>query len=115
MKLIKSILALFCCCVCFICVGSMVAEKATVNAVEYVLRPYISFMRDIIGGQEHMGNVLLGLGLMLVGVFVYCAVAVIVMQLFMVLFKVLLSLWKKHHPVNPVNPVKETQIERNAP
>ncbi len=61
MKLIKSILALFCCCVCFICVGSMVAEKATVNAVEYVLRPYISFMRDIIGGQEHMGNVLLGL------------------------------------------------------
>jgi hypothetical protein len=52
---------------------------------------------------------------MLVGVFVYCAVAVIVMQLFMVLFKVLLSLWKKHHPVNPVNPVKETQTERSNP
>ena len=65
MKLINRILVLFCCCVCFICVGSMVAEKATVNAVEYVLRPYISFMRDIIGGQEQMGNILLGLGLML--------------------------------------------------
>lgn len=72
MKLINRILVLFCCCVCFICVGSMVAEKATVNAVEYVLRPYISFMRDIIGGQEQMGNILLGLGLMLLGIFVYC-------------------------------------------
>ena len=115
MKFIKRILALFCCCVCFVCMSSMVAEKATFNAIDYILSPYISFTRGIIGSQEHMGNVLLGLGLMLVGVFVYCAVAVIVMQLFMVLFKVLLSLWKKHHPVNPVNPVKETQIERNAP
>jgi hypothetical protein len=93
----------------------MVAEKVTVKVFDYILTPYISFMRSIIGGHEQMGNVLLGLGLMLVGVFVYCAVAVIVVQLFMVLFKVLLSLWKKHHPVNPVNPVKETQIERNAP
>ena len=93
----------------------MVAEKATVNAGVYILTPYISFMRDISGGQEQRGKVLLGLGLMLLGIFVYCTVAVIVMQLFMVLFKVLLSLWKKHHPVNPVNPVKETQIERNAP
>ena len=33
MKLSNRILVLFCCCVCFICVGSMVAEKATVNAV----------------------------------------------------------------------------------
>ena len=115
MKLIKRILALFCCCVCFVCVSSMVAEKATVEIVDYILKPYNSFMRGIIGGQEQMGNVLLGLGLMLVGVFVYCAVAVIVVQLFMVLFKVLLSLWKKHHPVNPVNPVKETQTERSNP
>ena len=115
MRLFKRILALFCCCVCFVCVSSMVAEKATVNACDYILTPYISFVRGIIGGQEQMGNVLLGLGLMLVGVFVYCAVAVIVVQLFMVLFKVLLSLWKKQHPVNPVNPVKETQTERNAP
>ena len=89
----------------------MVAEKATVNAVEYVLRPYISFMRDIIGGQEQMGNILLGLGLMFVGVFVYCAVLVIVMQLFMVLFKALLSLWRNHNSVNPVN---GTQTERDA-
>ena len=115
MKLIKSILALFCCCVCFVCVSSMVAEKATFNAIDYILSPYISFTCGIIGSQEHMGNVLLGLGLMLVGVFVYCAVAVIVMQLFMVLFKFLLSVWRKHHSVNPVNPVKETQTERNAP
>ena len=111
MKLSNRILVLFCCCVCFICVGSMVAEKATVNAVEYVLRPYISFMRDIIGGQEQMGNILLGLGLMFVGVFVYCAVLVIVMQLFMVLFKALLSLWRNHNSVNPVN---GTQTERDA-
>ena len=93
----------------------MVAEKVTVKVFDYILTPYISFMRSIIGGHEQMGNVLLGLGLMLVGVFVYCAVAVIVVQLFMVLFKVLLSLWKKHHPVNPVNPVKETQTERSNP
>ena len=72
MKLINRIIVLFCCCVLLVCVGSMVAEKATVNAVEYVLRPYISFMRDIIGGQEQMGNILLGLGLMLLGIFVYC-------------------------------------------
>lgn len=39
MKLSNRILVLFCCCVCFICVGSIVAEKATVNAVEYVLSP----------------------------------------------------------------------------
>ena len=31
MKFIKRILALFCCCVCFVCVSSMVAEKATVK------------------------------------------------------------------------------------
>ena len=111
MKLINRILVLFCCCVCFICVGSMVAEKATVNAVEYVLRPYISFMRDIIGGQEQMGNILLGLGLMLLGIFVYCTVAVIVLQLLAVLFKALLSLWRNHNSVNPVN---GTQTERDA-
>ena len=115
MRLFKRILALFCCCVCFVCVSSMVAEKATVEIVDYILKPYNSFVHGIIGGQEQMGNVLLGLGLMLVGVFVYCAVAVIVVQLFMVLFKVLLSLWKKQHPVNPVNPVKETQTERSNP
>ena len=111
MKLINRILVLFCCCVCFICVGSMVAEKAIVNAVEYVLRPYISFMRDIIGGQEQMGNILLGLGLMLLGIFVYCTVAVIVLQLLAVLFKALLSLWRNHNSVNPVN---GTQTERDA-
>jgi len=111
MKLSNRILVLFCCCVCFICVGSMVAEKATVNAVEYVLRPYISFMRDIIGGQEQMGNILLGLGLMLLGIFVYCTVAVIVLQLLAVLFKALLSLWRNHNSVNPVN---GTQTERDA-
>ena len=111
MKLSNRILVLFCCCVCFICVGSMVAEKATVNAVEYVLRPYISFMRDIIGGQEQMGNILLGLGLMLLGIFVYCTVAVIVLQLLAVLFKALLSLWRNHNSVNPVN---GTQTERGA-
>ena len=49
-----------------------------------------------------MGNILLGLGLMFVGVFVYCAVLVIVMQLFMVLFKALLSLWRKHNSVNEI-------------
>lgn len=111
MKLSNRILVLFCCCVCFICVGSMVAEKATVNAIEYVLRPYISFMRDIIGGQEQMGNILLGLGLMLLGIFVYCTVAVIVLQLLAVLFKALLSLWRNHNSVNPVN---GTQTERDA-
>jgi len=111
MKLSNRILVLFCCCVCFICVGSMVAEMATVNAVEYVLRPYISFMRDIIGGQEQMGNILLGLGLMLLGIFVYCTVAVIVLQLLAVLFKALLSLWRNHNSVNPVN---GTQTERDA-
>ena len=111
MKLSNRILVLFCCCVCFICVGSMVAEKAIVNAVEYVLRPYISFMRDIIGGQEQMGNILLGLGLMLLGIFVYCTVAVIVLQLLAVLFKALLSLWRNHNSVNPVN---GTQTERDA-
>ena len=111
MKLINRILVLFCCCGCFICVGSIVAEKATVNAVEYVLRPYISFMRDIIGGQEQMGNILLGLGLMLLGIFVYCTVAVIVLQLLAVLFKALLSLWRNHNSVNPVN---GTQTERDA-
>ena len=111
MKLINRIFVLFCFCVCFICVGSMVAEKAIVNAVEYVLRPYISFMRDIIGGQEQMGNILLGLGLMLLGIFVYCTVAVIVLQLLAVLFKALLSLWRNHNSVNPVN---GTQTERDA-
>ncbi len=111
MKLINRILVLFCCCVCFICVGSMVAEKAIINAVVYVLRPYISFMRDIIGGQEQMGNILLGLGLMLLGIFVYCTVAVIVLQLLAVLFKALLSLWRNHNSVNPVN---GTQTERDA-
>jgi amino acid permease len=111
MKLINRILVLFCCCVCFICVGSIVAEKAIVNAVVYVLRPYISFMRDIIGGQEQMGNILLGLGLMLLGIFVYCTVAVIVLQLLAVLFKALLSLWRNHNSVNPVN---GTQTERDA-
>ena len=115
MKLIKCIFVLFCFCVCLVCVSSMVAEKVTVNVFDYILTPYISFMRSIIGGQEQMGNILLGLGLMFVGIFVYCTVVVIVMQLLAVLFKALLSLWKKHHPVNPVNPVKETQIERNAP
>ncbi len=113
MKLIKCIFVLFCFCVCLVCVSSMVAEKVTVKVFDYILTPYNSFVRAMIGGQEQMGNILLVLGLMFVGVFVYCAVAVIVMQLFMVLFKVLLSLWKKHHPVNPVNPVKETQTERS--
>ena len=102
MKLINRIIVLFCCCVLLVCVGSMVAEKSIVNACDYILTPYISFMRSIIGGQEQMGNVLLGLGLMLMGVFVYCAVAVIVMQLFMVLFKALLSLWRKHNSVNEI-------------
>ncbi len=102
MKLIKSILVLFCCCVCFVCVGSMVAEKATVKVFDYILTPYNSFVRVMIGGQEQMGNILLGLGLMFVGVFVYCAVLVIVMQLFMVLFKALLSLWRKHNSVNEI-------------
>ena len=102
MKLNKSILALFCCCVCFVCVSSMVAEKVTVKVFDYILTPYISFMRSIIGGHEQMGNILLGLGLMFVGVFVYCAVLVIVMQLFMVLFKALLSLWRKHNSVNEI-------------
>jgi len=111
MKLINRILVLFCCCVCLVCVSSMVAEKAPINAVEYVLRPYISFMRDIIGGQEQMGNILLGLGLMLLGIFVYCTVAVIVLQLLAVLFKALLSLWRNHNSVNPVN---GTQTERDA-
>lgn len=102
MKLINRIIVLFCFCVCLVCVSSMVAEKATVKVFDYILTPYNSFVRAMIGGQEQMGNILLGLGLMLVGVFVYCAVAVIVMQLFMVLFKALLSLWKKHHPVNEI-------------
>ena len=102
MKLINRIIVLFCCCVLLVCVGSMVAEKSIVNACDYILTPYISFMRSIIGGQEQMGNVLLGLGLMVVGIFVYCAVAVIVMQLFMVLFKALLSLWRKHNSVNEI-------------
>ena len=102
MKLIKCIFVLFCFCVCLVCVGSMFAEKATVNACDYILTPYISFMRSIIGGHEQMGNILLGLGLMFVGVFVYCAVLVIVMQLFMVLFKALLSLWRKHNSVNEI-------------
>ena len=115
MKLIKYILVLFCCSACLVWVGSMVAEKATVKVVNYVLTPYVFFVRGMIGGQEQMGNILLGLGLYFVGIFVYCMVFVIVTQAFMVLFKVLLSLWKKHHPVNPVNPVKETQIERSAP
>ena len=109
MKLINRIFVLFCFCVCLVCVSSMVAEKATFNAIDYILSPYISFTRGIIGSQEHMGNVLLGLGLMFVGVFVYCAVLVIVMQLFMVLFKALLSLWRKHNSVNPVNSTSETQ------
>ena len=102
MKLINRILVLFCCCVCFICVGSIVAEKATVKVFDYILTPYNSFVRVMIGGQEQMGNILLGLGLMFVGVFVYCAVLVIVMQLFMVLFKALLSLWRKHNSVNEI-------------
>ena len=102
MKLINRIIVLFCCCVLLVCVGSMVAEKATVNAGVYILTPYISFMRSIIGCQEQMGNILLGLGLMFVGIFVYCAVLVIVMQLFMVLFKALLSLWRKHNSVNEI-------------
>ena len=111
MKLINRIIVLFCCCVLLVCVGSMVAEKATVNAGVYVLTPYISFMRSIIGGQEQMGNILLGLGLMFVGIFVYCTVVVIVMQLLAVLFKALLSLWRNHNSVNPVN---GTQTERDA-
>lgn len=102
MKLIKCIFVLFCFCVCLVCVSSMVAEKVTVKVFDYILTPYNSFVRAMIGGQEQMGNVLLGLGLMLMGVFVYCAVAVIVMQLFMVLFKALLSLWRKHNSVNEI-------------
>ena len=109
MKLIKCIFVLFCFCVCLVCVSSMVAEKVTVKVFDYILTPYNSFVRAMIGGQEQMGNILLGLGLMFVGVFVYCAVLVIVMQLFMVLFKALLSLWREH------NPVDETLTERNAP
>ena len=102
MKLIKYILVLFCCSACLVWVGSMVAEKATVKVVNYILTPYVFFVRGMIGGQEQMGNILLGLGLMFVGVFVYCAVLVIVMQLFMVLFKALLSLWRKHNSVNEI-------------
>lgn len=102
MKLIKCIFVLFCFCVCLVCVSSMVAEKVTVKVFDYILTPYNSFVRAMIGGQEQMGNILLGLGLMFVGVFVYCAVAVIVMQLFMVLFKALLSLWRKHNSVNEI-------------
>ncbi len=109
MKLIKCIFVLFCFCVCLVCVSSMVAEKVTVKVFDYILTPYNSFVRAMIGGQEQMGNILLGLGLMFVGVFVYCAVLVIVMQLFMVLFKALLSLWRKHNSVNPVNSTSETQ------
>lgn len=102
MKLIKCIFVLFCFCVCLVCVSSMVAEKVAVKGFDYILTPYNSFVRAMIGGQEQMGNILLGLGLMFVGVFVYCAVLVIVMQLFMVLFKVLLSLWRKHNSVNEI-------------
>ena len=93
----------------------MVAEKTTVKVVNYILTPYVSFVRGMIGGQEQMGNILLGLGLWFVGILVYCVVFVIVTQVLTVLFKVLLSLWEKHHPVNPVNPVKETQTERSNP
>ena len=102
------------CVILFLCL-SRLREKVTVKVFDYILTPYNSFVRVMIGGQEQMGNILLGLGLMFVGVFVYCAVLVIVMQLFMVLFKALLSVWRKHHPVNPVNPVKETQTERSNP
>lgn len=109
MKLINRIIVLFCCCVLLVCVGSMVAEKATVNTCDYILTPYISFMRSIIGGHEQMGNILLGLSLMFVGIFVYCTVVVIVMQLLAVLFKALLSLWRKRNSVNPVNSTSETQ------
>ena len=109
MKLINRIIVLFCCCVLLVCVGSMVDEKATGNACDYILTPYISFMRSIIGGHEQMGNILLGLGLMFVGIFVYCTVVVIVMQLLAVLFKALLSLWRKRNSVNPVNSTSETQ------
>ncbi len=52
MKLINRILVLFCCCVCLVCVSSMVAEKVTVKVFDYILMPYISFMRSIIGGHE---------------------------------------------------------------
>lgn len=102
MKLINRIIVLFCFCVCLVCVSSMVAEKVTVKVFDYILTPYNSFVRVMIGGQEQMGNILLGLGLMFVGVFVYCAVLVIVVQLFMVLFKALLSLWRKHNSVNEI-------------
>ena len=115
MKLIKCIFVLFCFCVCFVCVSSMVAERVTVKVFDYILTPYNSFVRAMIGGQEQMGNVLPGLGLMFVGVFVYCAVLVIVMQLFMVLFKALLSLWRKHNSVNPVNSTSETQNRKEQP
>ena len=47
---------------------------------------------------------------MFVGIFVYCAVAVIVVQLLIVLSKALLPLWRKHNPVNPVN---KTPAEKN--
>ena len=109
MKLIKCIFVLFCFGVCLVCVSSMVAEKVTVKVFDYILTPYNSFVRAMIGGQEQMGNILLGLGLMFVGVFVYCAVLVIVMQLLAVLFKALLSLWRKRNSVNPVNSTSETQ------
>lgn len=109
MKLIKCIFVLFCCSVCLVCVSSMVAEKATVKVVDYILVPYVTFVRGMIGGQEQMGNILLGLGLLLVGIFVYCVVLVIVMQLLAVLFKALLSLWRKRNSVNPVNSTSETQ------
>ena len=115
MKLINRIIVLFCCCVLLVCVGSMVAEKATVNACDYILTPYISFMRSIIGGHEQMGNILPGLGLMFAGIFVYCTVVVIAMQLLAVLFKALLSLWRKHNSVNPVNSTSETQNRKEQP
>ena len=112
MKFIKYILVLFCCSVCLVCVSSMVAEKATVKVVDYILVPYVTFVRGMIGGQEQMGNILLGLGLLLVGIFVYCVVLVIVSHLFMAVFKALLSLWRKYHPASPVNETTET--ERNG-
>ena len=89
----------------------MVAEKVTVKVFDYILTPYNSFVRVMIGGQEQMGNIPLGLGLMLLGIFVYCTVAVIVLQLLAVLFKALLSLWRN---LNSVNPVNGTQTERDA-
>ena len=101
------------CVILFLCLSRLRefdgCREGDRKGFDYILTPYNSFVRVMIGGQEQMGNILLGLGLLLVGIFVYCVVLVIVMQLLAVLFKALLSLWRKRNSVNPVNSTSETQ------